>query len=98
MDKRKVIIAKKAFAVREIGTMADAQTMTRFDARGLFCPMPILKASAILETLHKGQQLEVLADDPAAPSDFAAYSRRTGHPLRESTEDAGTYRFVLEHK
>jgi tRNA 2-thiouridine synthesizing protein A len=72
--------------------------MARLDARGLFCPMPILKASAMLETLHTGQQLEVLADDPAAPSDFVAFSKRTGHPLRHNSEDAGTYRFVLEHK
>jgi tRNA 2-thiouridine synthesizing protein A len=78
--------------------MAEAHGMSRLDARGLFCPMPILKASALLETLHSGQRLEVLADDPAAPSDFVAFSKRTGHPLRENTEDAGTYRFVLEHK
>jgi tRNA 2-thiouridine synthesizing protein A len=70
----------------------------QLDARGLFCPMPILKASAMLETLHPGEQLEVLADDPAAPSDFVAFSKRTGHPLRENSESAGTYRFVLEHK
>ncbi len=68
------------------------------DARGLFCPMPILKASAMMETLKSGDHLEVLADDPAAPSDFVAFSRRTGHPLRENSEAAGTYRFVLEHK
>jgi TusA-related sulfurtransferase len=60
--------------------------------------MPILKASAMIEKLGEGERLEVLADDPAAPSDFVAFSKRTGHPLRESTEDAGTYRFVLEHK
>jgi TusA-related sulfurtransferase len=60
--------------------------------------MPILKASALLEPLRTGDQLEVLADDPAAPSDFIAFSRRTGHPLRENAEHRGTYRFVLEHK
>ncbi len=60
--------------------------------------MPILKASAMIEKLGEGERLAVLADDPAAPSDFVAFSKRTGHPLRESTEDAGTYRFVLEHK
>jgi tRNA 2-thiouridine synthesizing protein A len=78
--------------------MSEARVTARLDARGLFCPMPILKASAMLEPMHSGEQLEVLADDPAAPSDFVAFSKRTGHPLRENTEDAGTYRFVLEHK
>lgn len=78
--------------------MSEARTMARLDARGLFCPMPILKASQMIETLHTGQLLEVLADDPAAPSDFVAFSKRTGHPLLENTESAGTFRFVLEHK
>ena len=68
------------------------------DARGLFCPMPILKASQLLETLSSGEALEVLADDPAAPSDFVAFAKRTGNPLRASEEKGGTYRFVLEHK
>lgn len=68
------------------------------DARGLFCPMPILKASQMLETLKPGERLEVLADDPAAPSDFVAFSKRTGHPLTEQSEESGTYRFVLQHK
>jgi tRNA 2-thiouridine synthesizing protein A len=78
--------------------MTGAQAMARLDARGLFCPMPILKASAMLEPMRSGEQLEVLADDPAAPSDFVAFSKRTGHPLRENAEVAGYYRFVLEHK
>ena len=84
--------------MRGFVTVTEASGRARLDARGLFCPMPILKASAMIETLHPGDQLEVLADDPAAPSDFAAFSKRTGHPLRESVEDAGAYRFVLEHK
>ncbi len=78
--------------------MTASATNARLDARGLFCPMPILKASQMIESLKPGERLEVLADDPAAPSDFVAFSKRTGHPLREHTEDAGTYRFVLEHK
>lgn len=78
--------------------MSASDTMAQLDARGLFCPMPILKASAMMESLRSGDRLEVLADDPAAPSDFVAFCRRTGHPLRENSETAGTYRFVLEHK
>lgn len=79
-------------------TVPDSEIQARLDARGLFCPMPILKASEVLETLREGERLEVLADDPAAPSDFVAFSRQTGHPLRENTEVSGTYRFVLEHR
>lgn len=78
--------------------MIETTSMARLDARGLFCPMPILKASQMIEKLRTGDRLEVLADDPAAPSDFVAFSKRTGHPLVENTEESGVFRFVLEHK
>ncbi len=68
------------------------------DARGLFCPMPILKASQMLETLKSGEVLEVLADDPAAPSDFEAFAKRTGNPLLANEQSDGAYRFLLKHK
>lgn len=70
----------------------------QLDARGLFCPMPILKASKMLESLHPGETLEVLADDPAAPSDFVAFSNQTGHALVVNEDRGKDYRFVLEHK
>ena len=75
-----------------------APVKASLDARGLFCPLPILKASQMLDSLHSGERLEVLADDPAAPSDFVAFARRTGNPLVENEEASGSYRFVLEHK
>ncbi len=78
--------------------MPASHEKAQLDARGLFCPMPILKASQMIETLSSGERLEVLADDPAAPSDFVAFSKRTGHPLLENSESAGTFRFVLEHR
>jgi len=68
------------------------------DARGLSCPEPVLKTREILKTLQPGERLEVLADDPIAPIDFAAFSHRSGHPLRESTRRNGAFRFVIEHK
>ena len=68
------------------------------DARGLTCPEPVLKTRAILKTLRPGERVEVLADDPIAPIDFAAFSHRSGHPLRESSKVDGAFRFVIEHK
>lgn len=68
------------------------------DARGLECPEPVLKTREILKTLKPGERIEVLADDPIAPIDFAAYSHRSGHPLRESSKLHGAFRFVIEHK
>ena len=84
--------------MRRLDNVTAEAVNARLDARGLFCPMPILKASQMLETLKSGERLEVLADDPAAPSDFVAFAKRTGNPLTEQSEDAGTYRFVLQHK
>ena len=84
--------------MRRLDKVTAGEVNARLDARGLFCPMPILKASQMLETLKSGERLEVLADDPAAPSDFVAFAKRTGNPLTEQSEDAGTYRFVLQHK
>ena len=51
------------------------------DARGLPCPMPLLKTKQALSTLAAGQVLRVLATDAAAPRDFAAYADATGHVL-----------------
>jgi tRNA 2-thiouridine synthesizing protein A len=74
--------------------MAD-QTL---DAKGLNCPLPILKAKKALSTLPPGGTLEVLATDPGAVKDFQAFSRTTGHELIESTTEGNVFRFVLKHK
>jgi tRNA 2-thiouridine synthesizing protein A len=51
------------------------------DARGLLCPLPLLKAKKIMNTLQSGQVLEVVATDPAALPDFKAFAAQTGHRL-----------------
>lgn len=80
-------------------TVPEQETIrARLDARGLLCPQPVLKTREILKTLRSGEQVEVLADDPIAPIDFAAFSHRSGHPLRESSKVDGAFRFVIEHK
>ena len=74
--------------------MAD-QTL---DAKGLNCPLPILKAKKALTALPPGATLEVLATDPGAVKDFAAFSRTTGHELVEQTTEGNVFRFVLRRK
>jgi tRNA 2-thiouridine synthesizing protein A len=74
--------------------MAD-QTL---DAKGLNCPLPILKAKKALTALPPGATLEVLATDPGAVKDFQAFARTTGHELIESTTEGNVFRFVLKHK
>lgn len=66
------------------------------DAKGLNCPLPILKAKKALQGMSSGQTLEILATDPGAVKDFEAFCRTTGNKLVEQGEEGGTYRFVIE--
>ncbi len=68
----------------------------RLDARGLKCPLPVLKARKAMKALAAGEILEVLASDPSAPQDFRSFCETTGHHLRESSEEDGLFRFLLE--
>jgi tRNA 2-thiouridine synthesizing protein A len=67
------------------------------DAKGLNCPLPILRAKKTLKDVPAGGTLEVLATDPGSVADFAAFCRTTGNELVESTSNAGVYRFVIKH-
>jgi tRNA 2-thiouridine synthesizing protein A len=77
---------------------AAAAEVVRLDARGLKCPMPIVKTAQAIKTLAPGQLLEVLATDPGAVADFAAWSRSTGNELVDQSIQDGVYRFVLRRK
>ena len=68
------------------------------DARGLNCPLPILKARKALKTVNAGETLEVLATDPGSVADFQAFCRMTGNELVEHSENNGEYRFLLRKK
>ena len=65
------------------------------DAKGLNCPLPILKAKKALKPIAVGETLEILSTDPGAVADFQAFCRATGNELVEHDEDAGVYRFLL---
>ena len=68
------------------------------DARGLACPMPIVKTAQAFKTLASGQVVEVLATAAGSVRDFQAWTRSTYNTLLEMTEEAGTYRFLLQKK
>jgi tRNA 2-thiouridine synthesizing protein A len=74
------------------------QIAHQVDAKGLNCPMPIVRTAQAIKGLASGELLEVLATDPGSVKDFAAWSRTTGHELIEQTVDGGVYRFVLRRK
>jgi len=65
------------------------------DAKGLNCPVPVLRAKKALKGLSAGDTLEVLATDPGAVADFESFSRATGNELTESGEIDGVFRFVI---
>ncbi len=71
--------------------MAD-QTL---DAKGLNCPLPILRAKKALAGLKPGNTLEILATDPGSVKDFQAFCRTTGNELVESTTEGNVFRFIL---
>ena len=65
------------------------------DARGLSCPMPIVKTATLLRNLAAGKIVEVLATDPGSVKDFNAWARSTGNELLESTQEGSVYRFLI---
>ena len=67
------------------------------DAKGLNCPLPILRAKKALKDIPPGGALEVLATDPGSVADFEAFCRTTGNQLLESSQEAGVYRFLIKH-
>jgi tRNA 2-thiouridine synthesizing protein A len=71
---------------------------TTVDARGLSCPMPIVKTAQAIKTVASGALVEVLATDAGSVKDFAAWSRQTGNELVEQSADGGVYRFVIRRK
>jgi len=71
---------------------------TILDARGLTCPMPLLKAKQAINRLQGGELLRVFATDPGSVRDFAVFSRQSGHCLEESTEKDGVYVYLLRKK
>ncbi len=59
------------------------------DARGLACPLPVLRANKCLRSLAAGDELLVAVTDPSAPADFARFCATTGHILVAAEPDPG---------
>ena len=68
------------------------------DARGLNCPLPILRTKKALSELSSGQVLRVVATDPGAVRDFEAFARQTGNTLLDSGEANKEFFFLLRRK
>ena len=68
------------------------------DARGLNCPLPVLRTKKALNDMTSGQVLRILATDPGSVRDFEAFCRQTGNVLVQHTEGQGVFVFVLKRK
>jgi tRNA 2-thiouridine synthesizing protein A len=82
----------RASSIGVLKPMADRS----LDTSGLTCPIPILKAKKALGEMAIGTTLEIVATDPAAPNDFEAFCRATGHVLVHSTQDARGFVFLIQ--
>lgn len=65
------------------------------DAKGLACPLPVLRARKALNAMPSGATLEILATDPGSVNDFAAFCRSTGNELVSSRDENGVFIFVI---
>lgn len=68
------------------------------DARGLNCPLPILRTKKALNDMASGQVLRILATDPGSVRDFEAFARQTGNQLLQHGERDGAFYFLLRRK
>lgn len=68
------------------------------DARGLNCPLPILRVKKSLAELTGGQLLKVVATDSGSVKDFQAFCRQTGNELLESSAANGEFTFYIKKK
>ena len=66
------------------------------DARGLNCPLPILRAKKAINDLEASETLKIIATDPGSVKDFEAFCKQTGHELVSTAEDDGEFTFFIK--
>lgn len=88
---------------REVGTGLPPEDRycfsERVDARGLRCPMPLLKAKQALNRASPGELIQVFATDAGADRDFPAFAKLSGHELiRHITRESGMIEFIIKKR
>lgn len=66
------------------------------DAKGLACPMPIVRAKKAMDSLQSGQVMELIATDKGSLKDFQAWVKQTNHELLEAQENNGVFTFKVK--
>jgi len=75
---------------------ADIKVDQVLDAKGLSCPLPILKTKKAVEALTKDQVLKVETTDPGSKNDMASWAKRTGNEVMKVEEGSGTFTFYIK--
>ena len=68
------------------------------DAKGMYCPMPIVKLKKATKTMESGQVLKLVATDPGSTRDVPAWANKTGAEILETSEENGEYTFIIQVK
>ena len=66
------------------------------DAKGLSCPMPLLKTKKAINGIGSGQVLEIIGTDPGSKNDLPSWCERSGHTFLGEQEEGGYFRFFIQ--
>jgi tRNA 2-thiouridine synthesizing protein A len=69
-----------------------------YDARGLLCPLPIIRAAERISAMNEGEVLEVISDDPGIQEDMPAWCRSSGHILLDLFREGRDYRSYVRKR
>lgn len=75
--------------------MSEFVAVQTLDARGLNCPMPVVRTSQEIKKINVGEVLELLATDPGSVADMIAWCKSTGNELLDRTNDNGVFKFYI---
>ena len=73
-------------------------TTLTLDAKGLACPMPIVRTKKAMDQMNSKEIIEVLATDKGALNDFSAWANSNGHTILEQKEENGVFAFYIQKK
>lgn len=74
----------------------DIKVDLTLDAKGLSCPMPLLKTKKAINSIASGQVLEVLGTDPGSKNDLPGWCERSGHEFMGSEDGDGFFKFYIK--
>lgn len=81
-----------------MGNPLEVQVDKEVDAKGLNCPLPILRAKKALAELQTGQVLRIYSTDPGSVRDFTAFAKQTGNELLDHKELDDGFVFLIKRR